>query len=141
MIQIENKFKDFFKNVVISCFSESYANREPGDVKESNQEEDSIFQFQDIDVGDDITGNAFYDGGCGRMCISKAFKDKLEAQGRAWCVYNGPVTLRGAADQVSTHEHGIWIIRLQLANGEEAELEGLCVHSLTVPFPKYQLKM
>ena len=49
-------------------------------------------------------------------------------------------TLRGIADQVSTHEHGIWRIKLRLANGEEAKLEGLCVDSLTVLFPKYRLK-
>ena len=64
LIQTENKFKEFFKNVVIPCFSECYSNRETGDVEESDQEEESIFLFQHIDVGDNIVGNAFYYNSC-----------------------------------------------------------------------------
>ena len=135
LIKIDEKFKDFVKNVVI-CFSESYSTDEP----ESNDEEESVFAFQDVDAGDGVTGNAFYDNGCGNMCCTKEFADKLEAVGRARCVCPGPVLLNGAAGQVSSHEHGIYEVTMRLANGKDAVMTGLCCDSLTIPFPRYPLK-
>ena len=38
-------------------------------------------------------------------------------------------------------ENGVYSISLPLENGEEAKMSGVCVENITVPFPKYPLKV
>ena len=126
--------KDFSKNVKISHFSVTYAADSEGD-----REDSSIFGFQQIEV-DGVKLNIFYDSGCGDLVVSKDIVDKLKFKGRSKQECDGPILMRGAGGQESTHEHGIYTIKLPLASGKEAEMTGLCVDVLTHPFPKYPLK-
>ena len=139
LVKANSQLKDVSKSVSISCFSESFTS-ESDSKPDSKPEDASIFAFQRSKVGDDVEGNMFYDGGCGDLCLSREFKDKLVSVGRAKCLVEGPIVLEGAGGQISSHEEGIWEVTLQLGNGQDAVMSGLCCEKLTSPFPLYCLK-
>ena len=133
LFKSNNKFLEFSKAVTISCFSESYSNLE------KNIEDSSIYAFQTIMV-DDIKVNLFFDTGCGDMIVSKECVDKLMEKGLAKLEFDGPLTLNGVGNQQSICQHGAYSITLPSESGSMAKMSGLCVDSITVPFPKYPLK-
>ena len=134
IIEPHGKFFDFSKNVSLSCFSESY----PAGNGSEGSEEGSIFAFQTISISG-LLGNIFYDNGCGDLVVSKKFVDLLMQIGRAELVIPGEMVLRGVNDQTSVAKHGVYKIKLPLKNGGNAEMTGLCVDAITIPFPKYPL--
>ncbi len=139
VIKPENNFSDFTKNIAISCFSETYLGKQKDYSNLEDSKEDSIFAFQTIEISSGFKLNIFYDSGCGEAIISKEACDKFNELGHATIDEPGPITLIGVNDQESICPHGTWSISLPLKNGKNAELSGLCLDSITVPFPKYTL--
>ena len=135
VIRPNNKFKDFTKNILISCFSESYLGK-----KVTEKEEASIFAFQTIEVAPGVKLNFFYDNGCGDAIFSKDACDMLKELGRAKIDLPGPLLLKGVNDQESSCPHGAWSVSLPLKDGGNADLSGLCLDVITTPFPKYPLE-
>ena len=135
MNKLNSKFQNFTKEISISCFAETYNN----DNQHLTQEDNSIFAFQTINV-DGLSFNLFYDTGCGDLVINKESCDKLKSVGRAKLEFPGPIVLNGVGNQESICEHGVFSIRLPLGDGREARMCGVCVDSITAPFPKYPLK-
>ena len=136
VILAHGKFFDFTKNVSIACFSEAYRSDSGTD-----DEDTGVFAFQTIDVAPGVTGNGFYDSGCGKCLGTKTFVDKLLSIGRAELVRPGPIILEGVNNQTSVCDYGEYRIRLPLKNGGEAKMVCLCVDDITIPFPKYPLKI
>ena len=134
LVSTNSHLRDVCKS--ISCFSKSFNSES----QLASPEDASIFAFQRAKVGDGVEGNFFYDGGCGSICVSTSFKDRLVAVGRARCLVEGPIVLEGAGGQTSSHDQGIWELRLQQANGEDAIMTGICCETLTSNFPMYSLK-
>ena len=132
VIKPNGKFQDFTKEVKISFFNDA-------NEQYSESEDCSIFAFQTIKVNDD-TFNLFYDSGCGDLVVDKNSILKLLEISRATQEFSGPIVLSGVGNQESICENGIYRIRLPLENGEEAQMSGVCVENITVPFPKYPLQ-
>ena len=84
--------------------------------------------------------NIFYDSGCGDLVVTKETVDQLKEKGLAKQEFTGPIVLNGVGNQTSVCENGIYSISLRLASGYEAKMSGVCVDSITVPFPKYSLQ-
>ena len=103
-----------------------------------NQEDNSIFAFQTINV-DSLLFNLFYDSGCGDLIISKESCDKLKSLDRANRLSPGPLVLHGVGNLESIVNMGsivsgyLWVMvkRPQCV---------VCVDTITAPFPKYPLK-
>ena len=61
--------------------------------------------------------------------------------GRAMKEYDGPITLNVIGNQKSICQYGIYSICMPLKDGTEAKMSGVCVDEVTLPFPKYPLKV
>ncbi len=136
VIRAHGKFFEFSKDISISCFSEIYNS----DSQNSDLRESSVFLFQTIDVAG-LKLNLFYDSGCGDLIVTKDAVDKLMQIGRAKQTSKGPIVLSGVGKQESISEYGNYSVRLPLQTGSEAIMNGICVDEITIPFPKYHLKV
>ena len=135
MDNFNKNFKEFSKNISTSCFSEVYKN----DNQKPQHEDNSIFAFQTIDV-EGLQFNIFYDSGCGDLVISKDCRNRLTSIGRAKLEHDGPITLNGVGNQTSVCDLGVFSIQIPLNGGVDARMCGICVETITTPFPKYPLE-
>ena len=99
--------------------------------------DDAIFLLQTINVDNEIY-NMFFDLGCGDFCASRNAVQKLKD--RATLLRKGPFELVGAGNVVTEIKHGVYQVRLPLANGNEALFAGLCLNEVTAKFCKYNIK-
>ena len=144
VIKSHGKYFDFSKEIAITCFSEAYNLDYNSDVGyKSDVTEASIFAFQTIDISG-LRVNIFYDSGCGDFIVRKSCAEKLSQIARAGQLQKGPIVLNGVNNQESICKHGIYGVRLPLKKGHSkanAEMIGICVDEITIPFPKYPLQV
>jgi hypothetical protein len=58
---------------------------------------------------------------------------------RATLMEEGPIELGGVNDSKVETPHGVYCLKLPLANGKNAVLEAVCLNKITTTLPKYQL--
>ena len=80
----------------------------------------------------------FHDTGCCDM-VSRYAAIKSIGK-RASKEFFGPITLGGVGNALITSSHGTYQVKLQLFNGNDAVVSGVCLDQITVEFPKYPLK-
>ena len=136
VIMAHGKFFEFTHSISLSCFSKNFVSGSEC----YNGSESSVFAFQNINVAG-LGLQIFFDSGCGDLVVRKDCVDKLMRIGRAVKEYDGPITLNGVGNQKSICPYGIYSIRIPLKDGTEAKMSGLCVDEVTLPFPKYPLKV
>ena len=78
--------------------------------------------------------NLFYDGGCGDMVCRDEATKKLGK--KATEAIPGPTKLIGVGDTVVETKHGLWILKLPMANGRNAIVSGLCLDKITHTLPE-----
>ena len=146
ILERASKFDQFTKDVAIACYAApAFSGKEvvtKESVPESFKEKDEgspIFMLQRIAI-DGVDFNLFFDNGCGDMIVSKAAVEELVKRNRAAHIKPGPLTLVGVNDITSVCEHGKYSIKLPMANGEDATMNGLCLDRITHKFPAYPLK-
>lgn len=127
------EYKDFTKNMTLSFYADAYSGRSNEESKEI-----SIFMLQTILVeGKEM--NLFYDSGCFDLCCRKEAVDKLQKMNRANNEVPGPLTITGVGDNKSICQYGIYRLRLNLYNGKDINVSGMCLDKVTSEFPKYNL--
>ena len=132
---------EFSKNIKLSFMSQQTfiselcnQNRTKND--DSIITENGIYLLQKIQV-DDQEFTIFFDSGCSDMV---AKHDAILRLGnRAKQEIKGPISLGGVGDLKTESEHGVYQIRLPLANGKNAVLAGVCLDRITNKFPQYPL--
>ena len=109
------------------------------DKDDVEEKEHAIFMLQRIKVEKELL-NLFFDGGCGDMVCSKDGTTRLsKCRGdRATEVIPGPTQLIGVSDTVIESEHGLWTLKLPMANGKNAVVTGLCLNKVTHTIPDYE---
>ena len=115
-----NSHKDFSKNRSLHSSHNAF---------DDNVEERSIYLLQKIELNSHMF-NLMYDNGCGDACFSKRAIDILLPLGKAACTLQGPLILEGVSGLMAVSKHGRYRVSLPLHNGEEVELEGLCVDNV-----------
>ena len=118
----------------------------------SNEEsgESSIFMQQTIVIeGKEMTlfyGSGcveemtlFYDSGCFHLCCRKGAVDELQKMARANNEVPGPITITGVGDNKAICQYGIYRLRLNLHDGKDINVSGVCLDKVTTEFPKYKL--
>ena len=128
-------FQRFSKEISIGCFVETYHGNQP-----KIKEENSIFAFQTISVGNFLI-NLFFDSGCGDLVIRKDCCDKLNSLGRANLECPGPIVVHGVGNQKSICDYGSYSVKLPLNDVENAWMCGICVDDISFPFPVYPLEI
>ena len=78
----------------------------------------------------------FFDLGCGDFCVKRNAVQKLKD--RATLLRKGPFELVGAGNVVTEIKHGVYQVRLPLANGNEALFAGLSLNEVTAKFLQIQ---
>ena len=124
---------EFSRNIALHVQTSSY-----GAMTEENREV-AIYMLQTILVGNKPF-KLFYDNGCNSMVCRKGGVDILKKQNRAICTKEGPMTISGVSGIQAVCPHGEYTIKLPLANGEDADMTGLCLDRVTNTFPTYNLK-
>ena len=79
------------------------------------------------------------DSGCGDMVCSYSAVPRLQgAHGdRAVELIPGPTKLTGVNDSLIESQHGLWMVKLPVANATNAVLGGLCLDRITLTIPIY----
>ena len=99
----------------------------------------AIFLRQKITIGG-RTFNALFDNACGKLVAKDSAVEALKAMGRAKQHIEGPMDLYGVGGKLTVAEKGEFTLCLPLASGEDAQLSGLCLPTLTTEFPRYELR-
>ena len=138
------EYKEFSKNIGISLHVDAHSPNSYGAENECMSNNDmqdfAIYMLQTIKVqGKNL--NLFYDTGCGDLVCRKSAIDILEKMGRANKIFDGPLVISGVGDQKSSCPHGIYSVKLPLANGKEVNLSGMCLDKITAEFPTYPLSI
>ena len=111
----------------------AYPSRSNGESEES-----SIFMQQTILIeGKEMT--LFYDSGCFDLRCRKGAVDELQKMGRANNEVPGPITITGVGDNKAICQYGIYRLRLNLHDGKDINVSGVCLDKVTTEFPKYNL--
>ena len=114
-------------------FSDKHSFNSEGEI---HCDEKAIYMLQTIEV-DSKQFSVFYDSGCGDFV---ATHDAVMRIGnRAKQEYKGPIRVGGVGGIVSESQHGIYSVKLPLANGKEAVMTGICLDRITEDFPFYPL--
>ena len=95
-----------------------------------------IYMLQTIKVGQSLY-TIFYDTGCGDF-VSR-FDAVTMIGNRAKKEFNGPIRLGGVGGVITESPHGIYSIKLPLANGNDAVMTGVCLSRITEDFPDYPI--
>ena len=103
------------------------------------QETRAVYMLQTILVGN-IRLRIFFDTGCYDMVVKKSAVDHLAKLGLAKNTAEGPILLSGVGDHKSVTDHGRFQITLPLHNGQNVELNGICLDKLTSTFPHISLQ-
>ena len=65
--------------------------------------------------------------------------DELQKLGRANNEVPGPITITGVDDNKAICQYGIYRLRLDLHDGKDINVSGVCLDKVTTEFPKYNL--
>lgn len=126
----------YSKNIKLSFHLCSYPVKGSSTI-EDDVEEKAIYILQTIEVGN-VNYSLFYDTGCSEMVSRlKAIKS---IGSRATKLSDGPINLAGVGNSQVVSKHGIYQVKLPLANGKDARLSGICIDNITNKFPIYPLK-
>ena len=127
------EYKDFTKNMTLLFYADAYPSR-----SNEESEESSIFMQQTILIeGKEM--NLFYDSGCVDVSGRKGAVDELQKMGRANNEVPGPITITGVGDNKAICQYGIYRLRLNLHDGKDIKVSGVCLDKVTTEFPKYNL--
>ena len=96
-----------------------------------------VYILQTIKVGNHLY-TLFYDNGCGKFCLRFSATQRLGR--RAKQRNKKPCDVSGISGAQAQARHGIWSVKLPLANGEDATMSGACFDQITETFPMYPLK-
>ena len=134
-------YKDFTKNCQLSFFAHAYTS----DVKTKKQDEAAVFMLQTILVKskkDESTMelNILWDNGCRDSVSRKGAVNKLEEMDRARNIKKGPLILIGAADARTVSEHGVYSLTFTTCDGEDMDVTGICMDTVTGEIPTYPLR-
>ena len=132
---------DFAKNLKLSFISKQafVANKRSQDMlanDESIVNENGLYMLQKLQIDGQIY-TVFFDSGCSDMVAKHEAVVRLGH--RAKQEIKGPISLGGVGNLKTESIHGIYQIRLPLANGKDAVLAGVCLEKITNTFPEYPL--
>ena len=135
----EGNIPQNFVSITLSSYKveqvESGTSVEKAEEDDKEETEHAAYMLQRVKIDGEIY-NLFYDGGCGDMvCRDKATR-KLGS--RATEVIPGPTKLIGVGDTMVETKHGLWILKLPMANGRNAIVSGLCLDKITHTLPEYE---
>ena len=108
------------------------------DKDDKPEAEHAVYMLQRIRVEKEEY-NMLYDSGCGDMVCSYSAVTRLQgAHGdRAVELIPGPTKLTGVNDSLIESQHGLWMVKLPMANARNAVLGGLCLDRITLTIPIY----
>ena len=101
------------------------------------KDDNGVFILQTIKVENHLY-TMFYDGGCGKFCVRYSATQRLDQ--RAKQRNKRPRNVTGISGAQAEARHGIWSVKLPLANGHDAIMAGSCFDQITETFPMYPLK-
>ena len=99
-------------------------------------QDNSVYMLQTIQVGNK-TFSLFYDFGCGDFVSRHNAIQRLGS--RAFHLVEGRLKVIGVGDVQTQARHGVYGIKLPLADGGEASMAGRCMDRITETFPTYSL--
>ena len=85
--------------------------------------------------------NLFFDSGCGDMVCRKGAVFNLGKKGRASCEIKGPLVLSGVGDNKTVSTHGVYRVSTPMHDGNDNNISGICLDTVTAEFPKYDIRM
>ena len=134
--------EQFSKEIKLSFLSLTYAVNRPNKLIILNENDEDPVQDRgiyllQISLVEDEQLTYFFDGGCSDSCVSEGGVQKLGE--RATLMEEGPIELGGVNDFKVETPHGVYCLKLPLANGKNAVLEAVCLDKITTTLPKYQL--
>ena len=95
-------------------------------------QDNSVYMLQTIQVGNK-TFSLFYDFGCGDFVSRHNAIQRLGS--RAFHLVEGRLKVIGVGDVQTQARHGVYGIKLPLADGGEASMAGRCMDRITETFP------
>ena len=84
--------------------------------------------------------NLFFDSGRGDLVSRRGAVSRLEKMGRASREIKGPLVLSGVGDDKTVSTHGIYQVRIPMHDGNDTNISGLCLDTVTAEFPKYDIR-
>ena len=132
---------DFAKNLKLSFMSkQAFISSKQVQDMQSNDEsiisENGLYMLQKLQI-DGQSYTIFFDSGCSDMVVKHEAIVRLGD--RAKQEITGPISLGGVGNLKAQSIHGIYQVRLPLANGKDAVLAGVCLDKITNTFPEYPL--
>ena len=132
---------EFAKNIKLSFMSKQiFISAKPNQDMKINDEsivtENGIYMLQKLQIDGQIY-TIFFDSGCSDMVAKHEAIVRLGD--RAKQEMKGPISLGGVGNLKTESVHGIYQVRLPLANGKDAVLAGVCLDKITNTFPEYPL--
>ena len=85
--------------------------------------------------------NLFFDSGCGDLVSRKGAVFSLEKMGRASREIIRSLVLSGVGDHKTVSTHGIYRVSIPTHDGNDCNISGLCLDTVTAEFPKYDIPM
>ena len=133
-------YKDFTINCQLSFFAQAYATG----IVQKKEDEAAVFMLQTVLVTskkDDktMTLNILWDNGCRESVSRKCAVEQLEVMNRAENIKKGPLILVGAGNARSVSEHGVYTLTLSTHDGEDVDVSGICMDTVTGDIPTYPL--
>ena len=99
-------------------------------------EESGIYMLQTIKI-DNECYTIFYDSGCSDFVTTYNAAKRMGE--RAQKQFDGPISVGGVGGASTKSPHGIYSIKLPLANGKESIMTGICLERITTKFPYYPI--
>ena len=127
---------DFVKNINLSAPQSTNTQQESFKMDNHHFNDRGIYLLQRISVNNQNL-LIFFDNGCSDFVISQQAIHLLGT--RASKQSSQPVTLGGVGNTKTSSTLGTYRIRLPLHNNNDVEFSGICLQSITAPFPTYPL--